>query len=105
MPLANQTDVCYNPKGKGAAGTMASRIWKDGTRRGIAYIEGKEQADRILPAVGRAVGEFSPRRPDLENAMGTAMAVYTDSKGRPFAWQFPFDIARWDEMNALLNGS
>jgi hypothetical protein len=84
---------------------MASRIWKDGTRRGIAYIEGKEQADRILAAVGRTTGEWSARRPNGENALGTAMAVYTDQKGRPFAWQIPFDIARWDEMNTLLNSA
>ena len=83
---------------------MASRIWKDGTRRGIAYIEGKEQADQVLTAIGRAV-QGGARTKAGEDALGAAMAVYADSKGRPFAWQVPFDIARWDELNALLSGA
>ncbi|MDX1933667.1 MAG: hypothetical protein SFU56_13805 [Capsulimonadales bacterium] len=83
---------------------MASRMWKDGTRRGIAYIEGREQADRVLAVVGRTTGVAQKTPSDSEKALGTAMAVYTDRKGRPFAWQIPFDITRWDELNALLNG-
>ena len=30
------------------------------------------------------------------------MAVYTDPKGRPFAWLIAFDARRWDEVSALL---
>ena len=32
----------------------------------------------------------------------SAMAVYYDRKGRPFAWQVRFDSARWEEVLGRL---
>lgn len=69
---------------------MTARVWKDGTRRGIAYIEGKENAERVLAAAGRT-GVALPE---------VAMAVYQDRRGRAFAWQFVFDIGHWEQVQA-----
>ncbi len=80
---------------------MASRMWKDGTRRGIAYVEGREVAERVLTAAGRAPVVATPPRAAKDNAaLDGAMAVYTDKKGKPFAWQFPFDIKEWEAVMA-----
>jgi len=81
---------------------MASRVWKDGTRRGIAYVEGREAAERALTAAGRMpVAAVLPRASkNGVAALDGAMAVYTDQKGRPFAWQFPFDIKEWEAVRA-----
>ncbi len=74
---------------------MASRIWKDGARRGIAYVEDREMAQQVLCATGSA----KPRAGGLPEG---AMAVYLDRRGRPFAWQIPFDIGHWERIAALL---
>ncbi|GAB4463419.1 MAG: hypothetical protein OHK0029_31990 [Armatimonadaceae bacterium] len=70
---------------------MATRMWKDGTRRGIVYVEGRESAQRVLEAAGKR-SEKLPQE---------AMAEYRDRKGRPFAWQIAFDIGKWDQVAAV----
>lgn len=97
---------------------MASTVWKDGTRRGIVYVEEKETAERVMAALaGRRGGGASPGAPPpakrkagaagaaaaAEAPLGEgAMAVYLDRKGRPFAWQIPFDLGQWDRVAALV---
>lgn len=86
---------------------MASRVWKDGTRRGIAYVEGRAAAEQVMTAAGRTIktpssaSSAAARDKDTEGAM----AVYSDRRGRPFAWQIPFDIGHWDRIVALLTPS
>lgn len=89
---------------------MASRVWKDGKRRGIAYVEGREAAERIMTIAGRrrlleaaTNGTLPTRRripasPPEEIALDGAMAVYSDKRGKPFAWQIPFDIGYWEKV-------
>jgi hypothetical protein len=85
---------------------MTNRIWKDGTRRGIAYVEGREAAERVMAIAGRGTpGGANRRAADMEASLGGAMAVYADRKGRPFAWQIPFDIGQWDRIAALVDGA
>ena len=93
---------------------MASRVWKDGTRRGIAYVEGREAAQQVMEIAGRRVpaqsggaGDGKARRrpdakPSADAPLDGAMAVYLDRRGRPFAWQIPFDIGHWDRIAALV---
>ena len=98
---------------------MASRYWKDGTRRGIAYVEGREAAERVMEAAGRRAtppakaapsvrvhrrGPATVRRPECpaEAQLAGAMAIYLDKRGKPFAWQIPFDIKRIDAVAAIL---
>jgi hypothetical protein len=91
---------------KGGVLEMASRIWKDGTRRGIVYVEGREAAERVMQAAGIDGGFVLGRkiaRDELESQLRGAMAVYTDRKGRPFAWQIPFDIARLEQVSAAAH--
>lgn len=85
---------------------MASRVWKDGTRRGIAYVEGQETARKVMEATGRGA-RTAPRRRgaagNVEEAkLEGAMAVYSDRRGRPFAWQIPFDIGQWERVSAMI---
>jgi hypothetical protein len=98
----------YN--GKDMIAVMTSRVWKDGKRRGIAYVEGRETAERIMMIAGRrrlleaaASGTPPVRRriptvPAEEMALDGAMAVYSDKRGKPFAWQIPFDIGCWEKV-------
>jgi hypothetical protein len=83
---------------------MASRMWKLGTRRAMAYVEGEEIARKVWEATGRETPPQAPRRrvKGLEAQLRDAMAVYIDGKGRPFAWQIPFDARCWDAVEALL---
>lgn len=69
---------------------MNARLWKIGTRRGIAYVEGRENALKVMAAAG------------IEGELRGAMGVYTDRKGRAFAWLIAFDARRWEEVSALL---
>lgn len=84
---------------------MASRVWKDG-RRGIAYVEGREIAEQVIAMAGRRAAPVLPRRAATSGrsdaALMGAMAVYSDRRGRPFAWQIPFDIGHWDRVTALV---
>jgi hypothetical protein len=94
---------------------MASRVWKDGTRRGIVYVEGREAAEQVMQATGRVAppapvktrtrraGHVAGGPGPEETAMNGAMAVYLDRKGKPFAWQIPFDIGHWDRVAALVD--
>ena len=86
---------------------MASKVWKDGTRRGMAYVEGKETARKVMEVTGRLPVVQAPRRRTAsangDAPMEGAMAVYTDRRGRPFAWQIPFDIRCWDSVTAMVS--
>nr|CAA9229489.1 hypothetical protein AVDCRST_MAG63-901 [uncultured Armatimonadetes bacterium] len=89
---------------------MASTVWKDGARRGIAYVEGREAAERVMAAAGSAPPPPPVRGGRQARAAGAvgvsaldrAMAIYVDRKGRPFAWQIPFPIERWEHVAALV---
>lgn len=104
---------------------MGNRVWKDGTRRAIAYVEDKEAAEKVMTMTGRRREAASPavapgvsvRRPKAacappsrtaaeqakaDAAMEGAMAVYSDRRGRPFAWQIPFDAAHWEAVTTAI---
>ena len=84
---------------------MASRVWKDGTRRGIAYVEGRETAEKVANAAGRPFGLATVRKgipAPQEALLDGAMAVYSDRRGRPFAWQIPFDMSLWEQVTAVM---
>jgi hypothetical protein len=85
--------------------TESSRLWKVGTRRGMVYAEGRDLAERILSLSGQAntteiVGKS--RKPPVETILPGTMAVYTDRKGKPFAWQIAFDLQHWDSVCAMV---
>ena len=73
---------------------MASKVWKLNGRRGIAYVEGKETAERVVALCGGNTAAI--KLPDM------AMAEYRDKKGRAFAWQIPFDLSRWDAVSEVI---
>lgn len=92
-------------------------MWKDGTRRGIAYVEGRATAEQVMtitgrrriPVEGTAAAAAKPRSRRttaplsvVEQALDGAMAVYSDRRGKPFAWQIPFDIQQWDQVTAVV---
>lgn len=79
---------------------MKASLWKIGTRRAMAYVEGRENLERVLAAVGRERPAIK-RGAGIEAELQEAVAVYTDPKGRPFAWLIAFDAGRWDEVCAL----
>jgi len=101
-----------------AAAGAAGLVWKEGTRRAIAYVEGRENAEQVLVITGRAgaAGAAEPApavapkkraRPGAEPEVGlsrAAMAVYTDRRGKPFAWQIPFEIGHFERVAALIRG-
>ena len=101
-----------------AAAGAAGLVWKEGTRRAIAYVEGRENAEQVLVITGRAgaaaAAEPAPAvapkkraRPGAEPEVGlsrAAMAVYTDRRGKPFAWQIPFEIGHFERVAALIRG-
>nr|WP_309687557.1 hypothetical protein [Armatimonas sp.] len=82
---------------------MKTSLWKIGTRRAMAYVEGRENLERLLEAAGK-VREPLKRGSGLEGELQGAVAVYSDAKGRPFAWLIAFDAVRWDEVSALARG-
>lgn len=67
----------------------AGRAWRMSGKHAVAYVHTAALAGELLGA--------EPRR-----VAGSAMAVYYDRKGRPFAWQFRFDAARWAEVTGRL---
>lgn len=102
-----------------------SRMWKDGARRGIVYVEEREAAERVMALRGaappapagrvlpshrrttslakRPAGGGVPIAPGEAELKGcAAMAVYLDRKGKPFAWQIPFALEDWDRVTALV---
>ncbi len=58
-------------------------------KHAVAYVHTAALAGELLGSEPRQVA-------------GSAMAVYYDRKGRPFAWQFRFDAARWAEVTGRL---
>ena len=81
----------------------AVRLWRDGNRRGIAYVEGREMAERVLAATGKALAPQVRPGKDNDAELPGTMAVYRDRRGRAFAWQIPFDIVCWDSVASLAN--
>ena len=67
----------------------AGRAWRMSGKHAVAYVHTAALAGELLAT--------EPRR-----VAGAAMAVYYDRKGRPFAWQFRFDTARWSEVVGRL---
>jgi hypothetical protein len=67
----------------------AGRAWRMSGKHAVAYVHTAALAGELLAT--------EPRR-----LAGAAMAVYYDRKGRPFAWQFRFDSARWAEVTSRL---
>lgn len=63
-------------------------------------LTGRRKGDGGAPPARRTV---APARGDAQEAALTgAMAVYLDRRGRPFAWQIPFDMGQWDAVTALI---
>lgn len=83
-PAATVADTPANSF-TGAAG----RAWRMSGKHAVAYVHTAALAGELL--------QTEPRR-----VAGSAMAVYYDRKGRPFAWQFRFDTARWAEVTGRL---
>ena len=79
---------------------MKTALWKIGTRRAMAYVEGRENLERLRAAAG-LVREPLKRGAGLEAELKGAVAVYTDTKGRPFAWLIAFDARCWEEVSAV----
>ena len=67
----------------------AGRAWRMSGKHAVAYVHTAALAGELLSTEPRQVA-------------GSAMAVYYDRKGRPFAWQFRFDAARWAEVVGRL---
>ena len=67
----------------------AGRAWRMSGKHAVAYVHTAALAGELLATEPRQVA-------------GAAMAVYYDRKGRPFAWQFRFDTARWAEVTQRL---
>ena len=67
----------------------AGRAWRMSGKHAVAYVHTATLAGELLATEPRQVA-------------GSAMAVYYDRKGRPFAWQFRFDAARWAEVIGRL---
>jgi|GEM_PF-2248457 len=104
---------------------MAGVVWKVGTRRAIAYVEGRAAAERVLALTGRgaatapddaAAAAGGPpnraknrraerdraREQEKDGGLPGAMAVYTDRRGRPFAWQIPFDVGHFETVARVV---
>jgi len=77
-----ETPACYFT---GAAG----HAWRMSGKHAVAYVHTAALAGELLATEPRQVAR-------------SAMAVYYDRKGRPFAWQFRFDAARWAEVTQRL---
>ena len=67
----------------------AGRAWRMSGKHAVAYVHTAALAGELLATEPRQVA-------------GSAMAVYYDRKGRPFAWQFRFDTTRWAEVTGRL---
>ena len=113
-------------KKRGQTEDMAGKVWKDGARRGIAYVEDREAAEKVMAlAAARGKGKATTATPlppppvpqqqqqrrrqakpaSPQEALlvsSGAMAVYCDRKGRPFAYQIPFDLACWEQVAKVV---
>lgn len=67
----------------------AGRAWRMSGKHAVAYVHTAALAGELLQTEPRQVA-------------GSAMAIYYDRKGRPFAWQLRFDAARWAEVTGRL---
>lgn len=65
------------------------RAWRMSGKHAVAYVRDAGLAGELLATEPRHVAK-------------SAMAVYYDRKGRPFAWQVRFDSARWEEVLGRL---
>jgi len=65
------------------------RAWRMSGKHAVAYVRDAALAGELLATEPRHLAK-------------SAMAVYYDRKGKPFAWQLRFDSARWDEVLGRL---
>jgi len=65
------------------------RAWRMSGKHAVAYVRDAGLAGELLATEPRHLAK-------------SAMAVYYDRKGKPFAWQVRFDSARWDEVLGRL---
>ena len=70
------------------AGT-GGRAWRMSGKHAVAYVGNAALAGELLATEPRHLAK-------------SAMAVYYDRKGKPFAWQLRFDTARWEEVVGRL---
>jgi hypothetical protein len=102
-----------------------SRMWKDGARRGIVYVEEREAAEKVMAL--RGATNRLRRTASLRHAAASTASlagrprcprrccrrrgrsrgprghgVYLDRKGKPFAWQIPFAMEDWERVTALV---
>ena len=89
------------------AGRLTGQMWRDSSRRGIAYVEGRAGLERVMTATGRVAAQPTRRTSggDSETLADGIMAVYTDRRGRPFAWQVRFDLGLWEAVTAALQSA
>ena len=74
----------------GASFTGAGgRAWRMSGKHAVAYVRDASLAGELLATETRHLAR-------------SAMAVYYDRKGKPFAWQLRFDTARWEEVVGRL---
>ena len=96
LPVKAQNAKAAPPAPKAVAETHATyfagaagRAWRMSGKHAVAYVHTAALAGELLQTEPRQVA-------------GSAMAIYYDRKGRPFAWQFRFDAARWAEVTGRL---
>ena len=65
------------------------RAWRMSGKHAVAYVRDAALAGELLATEPRHLAK-------------SAMAVYYDRKGKPFAWQLRFDTARWEEVVGRL---
>ncbi len=68
---------------------VGGRAWRMSGKHAVAYVRDAGLAGELLATEPRHLAK-------------SAMAVYYDRKGKPFAWQVRFDSARWDEVLGRL---
>jgi hypothetical protein len=61
------------------------RAWRMSGKHAVAYVGDAALAGELLATEPRHLAK-------------SAMAVYYDRKGKPFAWQLRFDTARWEDV-------
>lgn len=69
---------------------VGGHAWRMSGKHAVAYVRDAALAGELT--------ETEPR-----HLARSAMAVYYDRKGKPFAWQVRFDVARWDEVVGRLD--
>ena len=104
---ADAPDEVVTPLPVLGAGRLTGQMWRDSSRRGIAYVEGRAGLERVMTATGRTAAQPTRRTVggDSETLADGIMAVYTDRRGRPFAWQVRFDLGLWEAVTAALQSA